>query len=76
MINATLDNSPKPNTMNKIGRIAIGGISAIAVTKGEIPARKKGIAPVAIPTTNPIMALNTTPRPSRCRLAKVSAHSR
>ena len=74
-ISTTLETSPSPNTMNRIGRIAIGGTSDKPATNGANPARNSGVMPTPMPTHKPRAALIPSPQPSRARLAAVSAHS-
>ncbi len=62
--------------MNRIGRIASGGIIDSAATNGASVARISGITPVATPNTSPIAALIASAMTMRSRLAHVSSHSR
>ena len=75
MISITFDNSPRPNTMNRIGSTAIGGIIDSTATKVPNPAPATGKRPIARPNTKPVSAAIPSPSAKRCRLAAVSAHS-
>ncbi|MNP23018.1 hypothetical protein D3C76_1157090 [compost metagenome] len=72
----TLDNSPSPKTMNRIGRMASGGIIDSTTSMGDSDAPTSGKVPAAIPRHRPAPAAMARPVPSRCRLAPVSCHSR
>ncbi len=74
-ISTTLDNSPKPNTMNKIGNTAIGGIIDNTPINGARVAPTNGNTPIASPKASPLAVAMPRPMPSRCKLAAVSSHS-
>ena len=75
MISITFDSSPSPNTMNRIGSTAIGGIIETTATRVPNDAPAIGSRPTVRPKPSPTMVEIPSPSPSRCRLAKVSVHS-
>ncbi|MCY1433463.1 hypothetical protein D9M71_494910 [compost metagenome] len=75
-ISITLDSSPKPKTMNRIGRMANGGTIDSTVSNGDNDAPNSGRVPAAMPRHRPASALIPRPMPSRCKLAPVSCHIR
>ena len=75
MISITFDNSPSPNTMNRIGKTAIGGIIEITATRVPNDAPAIGSSPTVSPKPSPIRVEIPSPSDSRCRLAAVSVHS-
>ncbi|MNT66047.1 hypothetical protein D3C72_2040810 [compost metagenome] len=75
-ISITFDNSPKPKTMNRIGRIASGGTIDSTVNKGDNGAPNSGRVPAAMPRHRPAKALIPRPMASRRRLDAVSCQSR
>ncbi len=75
MISMTFDSSPSPNTMNRIGNIAIGGIIEITATMVPNEAPMIGSSPIVSPNPSPIRVEIPSPSASRCTLAAVSVHS-
>ncbi|MNQ92368.1 hypothetical protein D3C85_1077930 [compost metagenome] len=75
-ISITLDSSPRPKTMNRIGRMASGGTIDNTVSSGDRDAPNNGRVPAAMPRHKPASALIPRPMPSRCRLAPESCQSR
>jgi hypothetical protein len=73
-ISTTFDRSPSPNTMNRIGSTAIGGIIESTATSVPNVAPKRGNSPTAMPKQRPINVATPNPMPSRLRLAPVSSH--
>lgn len=71
----TLDNSPRPNTMNRIGRIASGGTIDSTVSNGDNGAPNNGNVPAAMPRHRPARALMPRPSARRRRLDALSCHS-
>ena len=75
-MSATLASSPTPKTMNRIGRMANGGIIDSARTKDDPNAPNHGSSPFSTPTPRPIAAATPTPMPRRPRLDAVSFQNR
>ena len=75
-ISITFDNSPSPNTMNRIGRIASGGTIDSTVSNGDNGAPNSGKVPAAMPRHSPANALMPRPMARRRRLEAVSCQSR
>ena len=75
MISITFDSSPSPNTMNRMGKTAIGGIIEITATMVPNDAPAIGSNPTASPKPRPIRVEIPNPSSSRCRLAAVSVHN-
>ncbi len=74
-ISTTFDSSPNPKTMNRMGRIAIGGIIDSTATSVPNVAPATGTTPTASPTVRPIAVATPRPMARRRRLAAVSVHS-
>ena len=75
MISITFDSSPSPNTMNRIGKTAIGGIIEITATMVPNDAPVIGSSPTVNPNESPIRVEIPNPSNRRCRLAAVSVHN-
>jgi len=75
-ISITLDSSPRPKTMNRIGRIASGGTIDSTVSNGESGALNSGRVPATIPRHRPATAAMARPVPRRLRLEAVSCQNR
>ena len=75
-ISTTLDNSPSPKIMKRIGSSANGGIIDRTATNCARKLRINGRSPISSPTINPIRAEIPMPRNSRCKLAQVSCQNR
>jgi hypothetical protein len=75
MISITFDNSPSPNTMNRIGSTAIGGIIETTATMVPNDAPATGSSPTVSPKPSPTRVEIPNPSNSRCRLAAVSVHN-
>ena len=74
-ISAIFAVSSSPSTMNRMGRIASGGIIATVPSSGESSARTRGTTPMASASTRPSIALMPSAEPMRLRLAQVSAQN-
>ncbi|MNO01074.1 hypothetical protein D3C81_2211200 [compost metagenome] len=75
-ISMTFDNSPRPKTMNRIGRIASGGTIDSTVSSGDNGAPNNGSVPAAMPRHSPANAAMPRPMARRRRLDAVSCHNR
>ena len=75
-INITLDNSPRPKTINRMGRIASGGTIDSTVSSGDNGAPNSGMMPAAIPRHSPARAAMPMPMARRVRLAALSCQNR
>ena len=76
-ISTILDSSPRPKTMNRIGRIASGGIIEMTATNGAERRADDRQEADREPEDEADRASRCRARSaSRCRLAAVSAHSR
>ncbi len=72
-ISTIFGTSPSPSAMNRIGRTAIGGITAMIVMIGPGAARTSGTTPSAMPMISVESVAMAMAMPSRHRLAAVSA---
>ncbi|MCY1541582.1 hypothetical protein D9M68_772830 [compost metagenome] len=75
-ISITLDSSPRPKTINRIGSTASGGIIDSTVSSGDNGALNNGRVPAAMPRHNPTSAAMPRPMPRRLRLAALSCQNR
>ena len=60
-ISTIFESSPRPNTMNRIGSIAIGGIIEMTATKGAERRATSGSTPSASPKARPIERRDAEP---------------